>query len=302
MWHSQSPEWLNNDNLSPQQARGNLENYIATVVGHFAGKVEFWDVVNEAFENYPTSSPAGNDWRSKLRKVEQGDPASIGQPGQPVAWERRLGPDYIELAFRAARKADPNAVLFYNDYNLDNRHKANAVYLMVKEINEKYRAETGGERNLIEVIGMQGHYHRGPVSGETNADAAFPYPVDVNNVNSTIKLFSTLPGVEIAITELDVTVGNTAVRLLTAEQERQQAIMYAKLFLIFKENSRHIRRVSIWGVNDAASWRSAGSPLLFDSELKPKEAFWAVANPAAFISRTDEYLANPKAFIDERYW
>ena len=296
VWHNQSPPWLNEDGVTPAQARANMEEFINTAVGRWAGRIESWDVVNEALASWPTSAqaPVDGNWRNSLRDMH----------GQPVPWERRLGPDYIELAFRLARAADPSAILYYNDYNFNNRDKARAAFYMVKEINERYRAETGGTRNLIEVIGMQGHYHRGPLTqyGETNHDVAFPWPVNLADIRWAIELFRTLPGIQISITELDITVGDTAERPLTRQQERAQAIMYAQAFQIFRDHADVIRRVSIWGIDDPSSWRRRGSPLLFGYDLQPKEAFWAVANPDAFLNNTNAFLRNPRAFIDARHW
>ncbi|MCL2193932.1 MAG: endo-1,4-beta-xylanase, partial [Treponema sp.] len=94
-------------------------------------------------------------------------------------------------------------------------------------------------------------------------------------------------------------------------QERRQAIVYAQLFNIFRDNADVIRRVSIWGIDDPASWRARGSPLLWGENLRPKEAFWAVAHPDAFIypngqprsnEDIDAFLSNPRAAIDARYW
>ena len=216
----------------------------------------------------------------------------------------RLGPDYIELAFRLARAADPTAILYFNDYNFNNRLKARAAFYMVREINERYRAETGGTRNLIEIIGMQGHYNRGAITeaGETYDDVYKQYQVNLADIRWAIELFRTLPDIQISITELNITVGDTQECPLTRRQEMEQAIMYAQAFQIFRDHSDVIRRVSIWGIDDPSSRRHRGSPLLFDGALRPKEAFWAVANPDAFLHNRAAFLRNPREFIDARYW
>jgi len=306
VWHSQSSDWLNNDNVTPAQARANMEYFINTVMGRWQGRIESWDVVNEALASWPSAeqAPTGGNWRNTMRTVLQWDPPAIGQQGQYVPWHRRLGPEYIELAFRMARAADPTAILYYNDYNLNSRPKARATFYMVREINERYRAETGGTRNLIEVIGMQEHYHRGAITeiGETNDDVAFPWPVNLADVRYAIELFRTLPYIMLSVTELDITVGDTNVRPLTRQQERAQAIMYAQAFQLFREHADVIRRVSIWGIDDPGSWRRRGSPVLFGYNLQPKEAFWAVANPDAFLANPDRFLRNPRRYIDARHW
>jgi endo-1,4-beta-xylanase len=181
-----------------------------------------------------------------------------------------MGPEYVELAFRTARAADPNVRLYYNDYNLDNQRKAAVVRNMVRDINERYRAE-GNDRNLIDGIGMQAHYG---------------INTSINNVRSSIEMFREI-GVELAISELDVEVrsvgsGNFGTRRdsrTTEIQQRTQALVYAQLFLLFKENSDIINRVTMWGMDDENSWKSLGNPCLWDGDLVPKQAFFAVADP-----------------------
>ncbi|MDR3284401.1 MAG: endo-1,4-beta-xylanase [Treponema sp.] len=189
-------------------------------------------------------SPAWHSWDSKLRESP---------------WLTAIGSDYIELAFKAAREADPDAKLYYNDYSLDNQNKAAAVYEMVRDINRRF-PNVGG-RPLIDGIGMQAHYG---------------IWTDPGNVEKSIQLFSSL-GVEVSISELDIQAGTNG--QFESGWENQQAELYAKLFRIFKQNASHISRVTFWGLNDGKSWRSTSKPLLFDKDYKSKPAFYAVENP-----------------------
>lgn len=244
-WHQQSPGWMNYEGINRDEAIENLITHAKTVASHFKGRIISWDVLNEAIVDNPATP---NDWKSALRHTP---------------WFRAIGSDYIELLFIAAREADPDAILYYNDYNLDTQGKAIAVYNMVKELNEKYPDVNG--RKLIDGIGMQGHY-----SVNTN----------VGYVERSLKRFVSL-GVEVSITELDIQAGTNG--QLSEEQELEQAIVFAKLYTIFRENSESIGRVTIWGLDDNASWRRDTSPVIFDGDLQPKQAFFAVLDPAVFL-------------------
>lgn len=259
VWHEQSNEWLHSDengkSLSRDEALSNLRTHIKTVVEHFGDKVISWDVVNEAMNDNP---PNPSDWKGSLRQS---------------GWYKAIGPSYIEESFRAAKevlkeKGWDDIKLYYNDYNDDNQNKAEAIYQMVKEINENYAAENDGEL-LIDGIGMQGHYNL-----STNPE----------NVRRSLEKFISL-GVEVGVTELDITAGSDNV--LTDKQANQQAYLYAQLFQIYKEHAEHISRVTFWGLNDATSWRAAQSPLLFDKNLRVKLAYYAVIDPEKFIEEYD---------------
>lgn len=259
VWHQQSPEWMNTSTdaegstvyLSREEALENLRDHIKTVVEHFGGRVISWDVVNEAMNDNP---PNPSDWKGSLRKSP---------------WYYAIGEDYVEQAFLAAREVldehpDWDIKLFYNDYNLDNQNKAQAVYNMVKEINENYKKAHPGKL-LIDGIGMQGHY-----SSSTNP----------TNVELSLKKFIDL-GVEVSITELDVRAGSNF--QLPENEANIQGYFYAQLFNLLRDNAENVARVTFWGMDDGTSWRSAENPLLFDKALIAKPAYYAVIDPDAFI-------------------
>jgi endo-1,4-beta-xylanase len=259
VWHSQSPPWLWQDEhgqpLNRDEALDNLRRHITTVVKHFGEKfgdnIIAWDVVNEAMSDNPADP---TDWRASLR---------------PSGWHQAIGDDYIKEAFLAAKEAlkdlNLNTKLYYNDYNDDNKAKATAIYHMVKDLNEEYAATHDGEL-LIDGIGMQSHY-----SFSTNPA----------NVENSLKLFSSL-GVEISVTELDIGDLDRDNRL-TEQEAIQQGYLYAQLFDLYKKYKDHIARVTFWGLSDDTSWRSEGSPLLFDKNLKAKPAYYGVINPTAYL-------------------
>jgi len=347
VWHSQSPWWLNQvspggEPIDRDNAIGNLVTHIETVMRHFGDSVESWDVLNEVFGSWFGGTVTANNWRDFLRNYPS------GQTGTP--WRRAIGvhphdthdPNrycYIWISFTTARRiADEidvaagrplgTMILYYNDYNEEAPSKREAIFFMVREMNQRFAAQNNG-RILIDAIGMQAHYHRGGVGGAVTD--SYQWVTDVSNVRNALERFASLIGQGllryVSITELDITVGNTgndqggnvnrpAGTPLTAAQARAQAIMYAQLFQIFRNNSASIRRISFWGIDDPSSWRHRGSPHLWDGNLRPKEAFWAVADPDAFLlpngqphpaTEIDAFLANPRhhggsGFIPESAW
>jgi endo-1,4-beta-xylanase len=254
VWHKQTPAWMTTGTQA--QVKTNMVNYIKAVLAHYKGKVISWDVVNEAILERINPDEQDSNWKNQLR--------------EDSPWFKALGADYIELAFRTARAADPDIELYYNDYNLDNQRKARVTAAMIKEINDKYKAE-GNKRNLIDGVGMQAHYG-------TSTTAS--------NVRSSIEKFIDI-GIKIAISELDVEIKSVgsgssgAGKNYTVNnvEQRIQALSYAQLFNIFMEYKDHITRVTMWGIDDEFSWKSAGNPCLWDGDLKPKQAFWAVVDP-----------------------
>jgi endo-1,4-beta-xylanase len=235
-----------------------MKQYISGVAGHFRGKIYSWDVINEAFPDDGYSA----DWKTSMR---------TNNP-----WYAAIGSDFVYEGFLAARLADPNAILYYNDYNTDQAGKAKMIFDMVKEVNERYKAAYPNEtRLLIEGIGMQEHHNTG---------------VQASAIRTTLNLFKQL-GVRISVSELDVLIvtyqefapyGNgTNKQALIPEDKRadglkRQAELYGQYFKTYLEFSDIIERVSFWGVTDDRSWRSAGLPLLFDPTGKPKEAYYSV--------------------------
>ncbi|OPX44078.1 endo-1,4-beta-xylanase A precursor [Ruminiclostridium hungatei] len=255
VWHQQSPAWMNTTTggvaLSREEALGNLRTHIKTVMEHFGDKVISWDVVNEAIDDNP---PNPSDWQASLRKS---------------TWYNAIGPDYVEQAFLAAQEVLDekgwDIKLYYNDYNEDNQSKSQAIYNMVKDINDRY-AETHPGELLIDGVGMQAHY-----VVTTNPE----------NVKLSLERFISL-GVEISITELDIQAGSNSV--LPEKLADAQGYLYAQLFKIFKAHAANIARVTIWGTDDATSWRSSANPLLFDKDLQAKPAYYGVIDP-------DKYMA-----------
>lgn len=270
-WHGQSPAWLNqNEDGSPltrAEAKKNMELFIKTYAGRYSGRIFAWDVVNEVFRD--EGGDFKGTWRELLRR-ETDNPRAVGHWYLAYAngANKELGEcgsDYIFDAFYFARKYDPHATLYCNDYNEEYTAKRNALAEMTEEINEEWKKHPSYDnRLLIEGIGMQAHCNH-----NTNYD----------NVRKSIERFIKT-GAKISVTELDITFGSSEepANPLTKEQEKSQIEMYEKLFKMYVEFSDHIERVTIWGKDDKNSWRTWGSPTLFGMENEAKEVFHKVVS------------------------
>ncbi|WTB80411.1 endo-1,4-beta-xylanase [Streptomyces cellulosae] len=214
-WHSQQPSWM--QSLGGSSLRQAMIDHINGVMAHYKGKIAQWDVVNEAFAD--GSSGARRD--SNLE---------------------RTGSDWIEVAFRTARAADPNAKLCYNDYNVENWTwaKTQAMYRMVKDFKQRGVP--------IDCVGFQSHFNSGS-----------PYN---SNFRTTLQEFAAL-GVDVAITELDI--------------QGASPTTYAAVVNDCLAVSRCLG-VTVWGVRDMDSWRSSDTPLLFNNDGSKKQAYTAVLN------------------------
>jgi endo-1,4-beta-xylanase len=241
-WHNQVPSWIFKDgdaDASKELVLQRLTTHITTVVNHFKGKVYAWDVVNEAID----------------------DGSSVYRASQ---WYTICGEDYIFEAYRAAREADPDAKLFYNDYSAINAVKRDKIYdLLVKLDNE----------DLIDGMGLQGHW---------NID----YPSN-DLIIAAFEKYSSL-GLELQITELDVSVytsNSDPESTYTSEIALKQATAYSRFFSAFRDYKDDITGITFWGLADDYTWLDnfpvAGRknyPFLFDEYYNPKQAYFTVIN------------------------
>ncbi|MBD3918592.1 endo-1,4-beta-xylanase [Paenibacillus sp. PR3] len=274
VWEGQSIPWLNNARISDSDptpsnpgltaagAYANMNDYINAVLKHFDGKfnastqnIISWDVVNEAFSgNVRDSSLSRTDWHSYLKATP---------------WLKATDDNYVEQAFKYARAAEPdyNVLLYYNDYSMDDQNKAAAVRDMVKDINSRWAVDHPGKQ-LIQGVGMQEHNGLG-----TNP----------NNTRKSIQMFKDI-GVKVSISELDISAGTGGTQ--TPDQKTAQAAQYARLMQVYTDPAFKdtVQRITFWGLTDTNSWLSSGSPLLFDGKLYPKDAFYAVIDPAGYLA------------------
>ncbi len=251
-WHSQSGEFLGIMNkegnpVTREEAIEQLRDHIYNVAGRYTGQIHSWDVLNEAIRD-SVALPENGDWTQCLRDTQ---------------WLRSIGPDYVAMAFQFAHEADPEALLYYNDYGLDSANKSAIVAAMV--------ADLRSQGVPIHGIGMQGHYNTS---------------TSLESVRNSLERFSQIEGIVLSVTELDVGVPNTN-SMLSAQNEKKQALFYAKLFNLYKEYADLIERVTFWGYRDDTSWRSENCPLLFNKDLSPKEAFYALMDPDSYIAAAE---------------
>jgi GH35 family endo-1,4-beta-xylanase len=268
LWHSQNSSWITalNSSTGKETAIEAMQSYITQVVTRYKGKIYSWDVLNEVFPDGVSSS---GDWKTSMRKT--------GDSQAPNPWFVAIGSDFVYEGFKATRLADPNAILYYNDYNMDSVGKSTMVANMVKDVNEAWKKDKQYDnRLLIEGIGMQSHH---------NTD------VTENAIRTSLNRFRAL-GVKISISEIDVLcmsysglggsgTGNAANSTATNTGKLNAANLYAQYFKLFLENADIIERVTFWGINDNMSWRSRGLPLPFDgpsdnSTSKAKPAYYKV--------------------------
>jgi endo-1,4-beta-xylanase len=246
-WHNQTAPWMFKDaagnTVSKEVLLARLKDHITQVVTRYKGKVYAWDVVNEALDD--------ND--SKFYRETD--------------WYKICGEEYIAKAFQWAHEADPDAVLFYNDYNTESPGKRDKVYKLLKQLLDAGVPVHG--------IGLQGHWNINNPSEKDLRDA--------------IEKYSSL-GLKIQITELDVSVYTSdqtdpADNAFTAEREQKQMEKYKMIFRVFRDYKSVISGVTFWNVSDKSSWLDnfpirgrKNYPLLFDQNLKPKKAYWEVVN------------------------
>jgi endo-1,4-beta-xylanase len=253
IWHSQAPRWFfvdeNGNDVSRDTLVARMKNHIQTIVGRYKGRVNGWDVVNEAILD------DGSFRKNKFYEI--------------------VGEDYIKLAFEFAHEADPDAELYYNDYNMPKEGKRQTVVEIVKSFQEQ------GVK--IDGIGMQGH-------------SGLSYP-NMAEFEKSVIAYGAL-GVNVMITELDVSVlplpGSNIGAEVSASFEYQEKMnpykeglpdsvynvfesKYIEFFNLFLKHQEVISRVTFWGVNDAQNWKNnwpidgrTDYTMLFDRNNEPK--------------------------------
>ncbi|MGB8489789.1 MAG: endo-1,4-beta-xylanase, partial [Bacteroidales bacterium] len=227
-WHNQVPSWIFRDEqatASKELVLQRLRTHITTVMTHFKGKVYAWDVVNEAID----------------------DGGSIYRASQ---WYSICGEDFIFVAFEAARAADPDAKLYYNDYSAVDPAKRDKIY----DLLAKLKAQ-----DLVDGMGLQGHWNINYPSASLISDA-------INKYNSL--------GLDVQFTELDVSVytsNNDPQSAYTDGLAQKQSVAYGTYFDAFRTFKDAITGVTFWGLADDNTWLDnfpvAGRknyPLLFD--------------------------------------
>ncbi|MBP6969739.1 MAG: endo-1,4-beta-xylanase [Prolixibacteraceae bacterium] len=253
LWHSQAPRWLFTDSLgntvSPEVLTQRMKDHIYTVVGRYKGKVKGWDVVNEALLD------DGSYRKSRFYEI--------------------LGEEFIPLAFQFAHEADPDAELYYNDYNEWYPGKVEAIVKLIRQLRER------GLR--IDAVGMQGHIGMDHPTIEEYENAIMAY----GNA-----------GVKVMVTELDMSILPFPDRNVGAEVSADfdyQAKLnpyteglpdsvsvawnnrMGEFFDLLLKHADLVTRVTAWGTTDHTSWKNnwpvrgrTDYPLLIDRNYQPK--------------------------------
>ncbi len=265
IWHNQTPDWVFEDaSGSPLTREALLERmrgHIETVVGRYAGRVDGWDVVNEALNEDGTM--------------------------RETPWMRIIGEDYLEHAFRIAHEADPEAELYYNDYSLENPAKRDGAVRLVRGLLDQGIPVAG--------IGTQAHHlldtnHPTVEAQEATIEAFAELGVDVMVTEMDIAV---LPrpqqhwGADVTQSAELRDELNPYPDGLPDSVQVALAQRYADLFDVFLRHQDKISRVTFWGVRDSDSWLNnwpirgrTTYPLLFDAEGQAKPAFHAVVEAA----------------------
>jgi len=260
LWHQQTPAWVfkgaTGAPLDREALLERLRSHITTVVGRYRGRIHGWDVVNEAFEDDGT-----------VRKTP---------------WHNIIGEDFVAKAFEFAHQADPDAELYYNDYNLWKPAKRDAAARLVRQLLDRGVPVHG--------VGEQGHW------------LINDPPLDL--IEAAIVAFGQL-GVKVLITELDVDPLPRPTELMGADLSKRPELRqsldpyrngmpdavqeelarrYRDIFRLFIKHSDKISRVTFWAVTDANTWLNyfpfrgrTNHPMLWDRKGEPKPAFHGVA-------------------------
>ena len=249
-WHNQTPTWLFKDaqgaDVTKEVLLKRLKDHITAVVGRYKGKIYAWDVVNEVID----------DDDSKYFRESP--------------WYKICGEEFVAKAFEYAHAADPNALLFYNDYNTESAGKRERIYKMLKGLLDK--------KVPIHGVGLQAHWS---IFSPTEQE-----------LRQSVEKFSSL-GLKIQFTELDISVYQSEHSrrerradesdAFTPEMEAKQTEQYKMVFKVFREYKDKITGVTFWNVSDKSSWLDnfpvrgrKNYPLLFDQNFQPKKVYWEV--------------------------
>lgn len=239
VWHNQTPDWVF-ESANREILLHRMKEHIHIMADRYREVATCWDVVNEAID----------DKNNFILR--------------PSKWTTIIGEDFIEEAFREAKKALPKTDLFYNDYNETDPIKSKKIYEYIKNLKQNDVP--------IDGIGMQAHY-------------SIVHPA-LDELKRAIELYASL-GVKIHITEMDVSMfhfeDHSRMDAPTTEMVREQVRAYKEFFEVFRYYKDVIESVSLWGVTDETSWLNyfpvferKNWPLLFHDDERPKEAYYSI--------------------------
>ncbi len=262
IWHSQCAPWFHYDEqgnlVSPEVLKQRMREHIYTIVNHFKGRVQAWDVVNEAFEDDGT-----------LRKS---------------LFYQILGEDYIPLAFQYAHEADPDAELYYNDYSMNKASKVEGV--------ARFFAPLIRQGLPVTAIGMQGHM----VLEGNNYVEEYEHSIQTIR-NLGVKTFFSEVDLSVLPNPYGFAGANVSDRFayrpemdpykdgLTAEKKQEVQDFWVRFFQMLTRHRDDILRVNFWCLTDGCSWRNdfpikgrTDYATLFDRQGQPKPEVQAIIN------------------------
>lgn len=263
IWHSQAPRWLfvdeEGNDVSSEVLKERMKTHISTVVERYKGKVDCWDVVNEAIED-------DGSWRNnKFYQI--------------------LGEEYVELAFSYAQEIDPDAEFLYNDYSTHNKGKREGIVRLVEDLKAK------GLK--VDAIGMQAHSgmdHPALAEFEKSLIAFSETGCDVHITEMDI---TSIPfpdrrvGADVSASFEYQEKMNPYANGLTDSARVALHDRYLDFFKLFLKHEDKIKRVTLWGVSDQQSWRNnwpikgrMDFPLLFDREYQAKPVLTDIIDAA----------------------
>ncbi|PTB92538.1 1,4-beta-xylanase [Marivirga lumbricoides] len=253
VWHQQYPGWFfkdeNGDQISKDTLYARMKSHITEVVNRYKDVIYAWDVVNEAVSD-------NSDFVYR----------------QESPYYQIAGEEYLAKAFEFAHAADPQAKLFYNDYNAARPEKVDRIYTLVKKLKDAGVPIHG--------VGIQGHWSI--------------FEPSEKDLRYAIDKYASL-GLDVQITELDVSIypwekERRAMKPgesdeFTNELEEKQLKQYDMFFHVFRDYKETLTGVTFWNISDQYTWLDTypvegrkNYPLLFDQELKPKKAYYKVTS------------------------
>lgn len=247
VWHNQTSDWIfqaeNGAPATRELILERLKSHIDTVVGRYKGHIYAWDVVNEVIED------KSDIW---LRDSN---------------WLQLVGEDFIAKAFQFAHEADPDALLFYNDYNESNPVKRDKIIKLIQSLKD--------QDVPIHGVGLQAHWN---LTGPT-----------IEEIREAIEKYAVL-GLQLQLTELDVSVfeyedRRTDLTAPTAHMLELQAERYGQIFELLRQYKDVISAVTFWGAADNYTWLDdfpvrgrKNWPFVFDEAQQPKRSFWKLVD------------------------
>jgi endo-1,4-beta-xylanase len=263
VWHNQTPAWVFHDEkgnaLDREALLKRMREHIFTVVGRYKGRINGWDVVNEALNQDGTMRQS--------------------------PWFKIIGEDYLVKAFQFAHEADPSAELYYNDYDLELPAKRAAGVELIKKLKAAGVPLSG--------VGLQNHNQMNwPSAADEDATiAAFSslgLKVHITELDVDVLPRTTKPGADYAVDDPVTPQLNPYVDRLPDAMQLALAKRYAELFRVYVKHRDAIERVTFWGVADGDSWLNnwpmkgrTNYPLLFDRLGRAKPAVAAIIGAAA---------------------